>query len=94
MFEHVFGSVLGMVLGWQTVEHWRGTTGHGAVWEVRLTEMQDIWAHAWRVEWWQPGHAQHPGRSFTGDTREADARAFLAQRMAEFGGDWHQVTAP
>lgn len=79
-----------MRMGWQTVEHWRGTTEHGTTWEITLKELHDIWAHAWRVEWWQPGHI-HSGESFTGDTREHDARAFLADKMATLGADWQQV---
>lgn len=77
-------------MAWETRERWRRTDAHGTVWELWLSEIDDVFSHAWRVGWGRVGDRRE-GRSFTGERREHDARDFLAQRMADQAGDWEKI---
>lgn len=78
-------------MGWEFRERWRSTSEHGVTRQISLSEIDEWFSKAWRVEWGQVGHLSSGGVSFTGDSREEDAREFLAAKQAELGGQWEHA---
>jgi hypothetical protein len=76
-------------MGWQTVEHWQAQAEIGVL-DLWLKRIDDVFAHAWRVEWGQRGHGRK-GASFVGDDRERLARQELQRRKDKVPRTWQRV---